>query len=114
MQRGGEHPGHAALAQDLGQIPGGAFGDHLVVDQRQPVPEFLEALQEPDQPGVVERFKGPVFDQLDQVIEADVEILQRLLRCGWIPDIHDHMLLEQVFEYKQISQENKENRLCAR
>ena len=105
----GQHPSHRPLTQRLRQVPRGAFLDHLVIDQRQPVPQPFEALQEPDQPGVVQGFQGPVLNQFDQMIKPDVQIIQGLLGYGWIPDIHDHMLLEQVFERNAIRQENKEN-----
>ena len=101
QQRRGEHPGHAALTQVLRQVAGGAFGDHLMVEQRQPVPQPLDALQEPDQPRIVQGLQGSVLDQLDQVIEVGVQRVERLLELVWIPDLHDHILLEQTFDYKQ-------------
>jgi hypothetical protein len=36
-----------------------------------------------------------------------VQSVERLLELVRIPDIHDHMLLEHAFDYKQIRQENK-------
>ena len=80
-----------------------------MVDQRQPVPEPFEALQEPDQPGVIQRFEGPILHQFQEVVEAEVEIVQGLFDLWWIPDVHTHILLEHAFDHKQNHQENKEN-----
>jgi hypothetical protein len=51
--------------------------------------------------------KGPVFEEFDQVIQTHMKSVERLLELVRIPDIHDHILLEQVFDCNQIRQENK-------
>ena len=109
VQGGGEQPGHGPLTLALRQASAGAFVNHLVIDQRQPVPQLLEALQEPDQPGIVQGLQPAVLNEFDQMVEVDVERVERLLDLPGIPDIHNRILLEHMFEHKQNHQENKGN-----
>ena len=80
-----------------------------MVEQRQPVPEPFDALQEPDQTGVIQRFQSAILEEFDQVIKTDMEGIQGLFGCVGIPDIHAHSLLEHTFDLKEDRQENKEN-----
>ena len=94
-----------------GQVPPGRIADHRVVDQRQPVPQLFEAVQEPDQLRIGEGLQAAILDQFDQMIKTHTELVQgqihrrRLIADRPIsPEVHDHILLEHVFDIKQISQ----------
>ena len=39
-------------------------------------------MQEPDQPGVIQRFEGPILNQFEQMIKPDMESVEGLL--GWL------------------------------
>jgi hypothetical protein len=43
------------------------------------------------------------------VVQTHVQSVERLLELVRIPDIHDHILLEQAFDYKQIRQETRDS-----
>ena len=71
-----------------------------MIDQWQPVAEPFQALQEPDQPGVIQLVQRLVFDQLQQLIKADIQGIQRVLDYAAVPEVHTSMILEQVFDFK--------------
>ena len=58
-----------------------------MIDQWQPVAEPFQALQEPDQPGVIQLVQRLVFDQLQQLIKADIQGIQRVLDYAAVPEV---------------------------
>ena len=83
--------------------------DRGVGNQRQPVPHPLEALQEPDKSRISEPVQAAVLHDLDQMIKAGRQRIQakidrrRYVTDGrTLPELHDSMLIEDVFELKRI------------
>ena len=89
------------MAQLTGQIPPLRILHRLVVGQREPVPEPLEPLQEPDKPGVVVRLETTVLEQLQQMLVLHGEGVERRINRIRTPKIHTPMLLEYTFDSKQ-------------
>ena len=88
------------MAQLIGQIPPLRRADRLVVGQRQPVPEPLEPLQEPDEPSIDRGLQTTVLDQLQQMLVLHGEGVERRINRVRTPEIHTDMLLEYMFDIK--------------
>jgi hypothetical protein len=86
------------LAQGLGQPPPGGIVDDPVINQRQPVPHPLKAVQKPDQPGIIQHLQPAVLHQLHQMIKTHTQAVQGRIDRGHAPEFHDTTLLEHVFE----------------
>ncbi len=99
-QRRRQRPRQAGLAQLTRQVPPLRVPDRLVVDQCEPVPEPLEPLQEPHEPGVVVALQAAVLEQLQQMLIPHGEGVERRINGVRTPEIHTDMLLEYTFESK--------------
>jgi hypothetical protein len=89
------------LAQHVWQVPPLSVPHRLVIDQRQPVAQPLEPLQEPHQLGVVEHLEATVLDQLHQMIKAYIQGVERVVDGADFPEVHVLTILEQEFDNKR-------------
>jgi hypothetical protein len=83
-------PDHAALAKRSGQAPPGGIVDDPVINQRQPVPHPLKAVQKPDQTGIIQPLQPAVLHQLHQMIKTHPQGVQGRIDRGHAPKFHDH------------------------
>ena len=71
-----------------------------MVGQCEPVPEPLKPLQVGHEPDVVVALQAAVLEQLQQMLVAHGEGVERRVNGVATPQIHTDMLLEYTFESK--------------
>ena len=81
-QRRRQRPRQCGVAQLIGQLSLLRRADSLMIDQRQPVPEPLPALQKPHQPSVTVGLQPAVLDQLQQMLVTHGEGIERRVRTA--------------------------------
>ena len=106
-----QEPGEVAEAVAAGQIAGLGVGDQIVIDQRELVPEGLEALPPRQLLGGIQLIQTAAVHCFDEFGEVGVEFVEdhiqptALRRRGcWIPELHTCILFEYAFDSKQVPQ----------